>query len=163
MPVVFVSVGSNVERERNIRGSLRALRERFGPLLVSPVYETAPVGFTGAPFYNLVVAFATELAPRDVLIALADIEAAHGRTRHSERFAPRTLDLDLLLYGDAIVAEPDLELPRPEIARYAFVLEPLAAVAPDLPHPQAGRTYHEIWAGFDKAGVTAHVVDLAFD
>jgi 2-amino-4-hydroxy-6-hydroxymethyldihydropteridine diphosphokinase len=163
MAVVFVSVGSNVEREHNIRSAVEALRQRFGPLLLSPIYETAPVGFNGTPFYNLVVAFSTALAPHEVPAALAAIEAAHGRTRQSERFAPRTLDLDLLLYGDAVIAEAELRIPRPEITRYAFVLEPLAAIASDLMHPHTGRTYGELWQAFDRGGSIAKVVDLPLD
>jgi 2-amino-4-hydroxy-6-hydroxymethyldihydropteridine diphosphokinase len=145
VPLCFVSIGSNVERERNVRGALRALRGAFGPLLLSSVYETEAIGFAGDRFYNLVAGFFTELSAPDVANALADIETAHGRERGGKRFVPRTLDLDLLLYGDAIVAEPELTLPRPEIESQAFVLEPLAETAPDLLHPRRRQTYQHLW------------------
>lgn len=163
MALCFVSIGSNVEREQNIRTALASLRERYGPLLVSSVYETLAVGFEGAPFYNLVVAFATEIPPQRVATILRDIESRQGRTRAEERFGPRTLDLDLLLYGNEIIREPSLELPRPEIGKYAFVLEPLAEVAPDLGHPRSGRCYRQSWQEFDKSGTTAKTIHLAFD
>ena len=152
MPLCFVSVGSNVERERHVRGALAALRERFGPLLVSAVYETPAIGFAGDPFYNLVVAFFTEDYPSGVAQALAAIEAAHGRERGGACFAPRTLDLDLLLYGDRVIDEPGLRLPRPDIDKYAFVMEPLAEIAPNLEHPRIGQSYRQLWEQFDKSG-----------
>jgi 2-amino-4-hydroxy-6-hydroxymethyldihydropteridine diphosphokinase len=143
-----VSIGSNVERARHVRGALAALRSRYGPLLVSAVYETPAVGFDGDPFYNLVVAFVTDEAPSAVAAALAAIERAHGRTREANRHAPRTLDLDLLLHGDTVLTEGALRLPRPEIPEYAFVLGPLAEILPDLRHPASERTYGELWAAF---------------
>jgi len=157
----FVSIGSNVERERNIRGALAALHERFGPLLVSAVHETQAVGFTGDPFYNLTVGFCTERSAGDAALALADIEIAHGRARTGERFAPRALDLDLLLYDALVIDENGLELPRPEIDKYAFVLEPLAEIAPDLVHPLSGRSYRELWNEFDKSCGPARKVALS--
>jgi len=144
--LVFVSVGSNVERERHVRGALAALRRRFGPLLISSVYETPAVGFDGDPFYNLVVAFVTAQPAREVAATMHTIEAEHGRVHGSERFGPRTLDLDLLLYGDTVLHEDGLDLPRPEITHHAFVLQPLAEIASDVPHPASGRHYGELWS-----------------
>jgi len=148
VPLCFVSIGSNIERERNIGGALRALRVHFGPLLISAVYETRAVGFEGAPFYNLVVAFASHESARQTAAVLTNIEYAHGRTRDSARFGPRTLDLDLLCYGESVVAEEGLKLPRLGIEKYAFVLEPLAEIAPDLRHAETGRCYSELWKEF---------------
>lgn len=153
MPEVFVSVGSNVDRERHIPSALEALRDRFGPLRVSSVYETAAVGFDGDPFYNLVVGFETELPLAEVAAALTLIETNHGRTRESRKFSARTLDLDLLLYGDAVVSEGKLRLPRKELTEYAFMLEPLAEIAPDLKHPLSGLRIQELWDRYEKHGL----------
>jgi len=148
---VFVSVGSNVEPARHVRAGVEALRRRFGPLRVSTVYQCPAVGFSGDDFYNLVLSFHTGEDPYAVARALHEIEAAMGRRRGGPRFASRTLDLDLILHGDAVLQEPTLRLPRPDILRYAFVLRPLAELAPDLRHPVEGRSYAELWSGFDAS------------
>jgi 2-amino-4-hydroxy-6-hydroxymethyldihydropteridine diphosphokinase len=158
MPIVFVSVGSNVERERNIGSALQALHAHFGPLLLSGVYETEAVGFTGAPFFNLVAGFHTDAPPRATAEILSNIESEHGRARNSERFAPRTLDLDLLLYGEMVADEPGIQLPRPEIGSYGFVLEPLAEIAPDLKHPRTGESYWQMWDTFRGSSLPARAV-----
>ncbi len=147
MARAFVSIGSNIDKERHIRAALAALRARFGNLTVSPVYESEAVGFDGENFYNLVVSFETTEPPRAIADALRAIESAHGRVREADRkFGPRTLDLDLILYGDAIVDEPGLRLPREEIATHAFVLRPLADIAPRAKHPLTGVTFARMWA-----------------
>jgi 2-amino-4-hydroxy-6-hydroxymethyldihydropteridine diphosphokinase len=157
MPRVWVSVGSNIERERNVAGALEALRDRFGELVVSPLYETPAVGFDGNAFYNLVVGFDTELRPAELHAVLKDIEYRHGRKRGEKRFAARTLDLDLLTWGDAVTDEGGKPLPRDEILKYAFVLAPLADVAGDERHPETGQRYVELWARFAGAGRDAMV------
>jgi len=160
MARVYVSVGSNVDRERNVRSSLDALRERFGRLDCSRVYQTEAVGFEGEPFYNLVVGFDTDLAPRELVDLLHAIEAAHGRRRDQPSFSDRSLDLDLLLYDDRVVDEPGLVLPRPEILEYAFVLGPLAELAGGLRHPLLGRSYRALWDAFDTSGQAMRPVEL---
>ncbi|OOG23033.1 2-amino-4-hydroxy-6-hydroxymethyldihydropteridine diphosphokinase [Thioalkalivibrio denitrificans] len=157
----YVSVGSNVDRERNILAAVRALDERFGRLVVSPVYETGAVGFEGDPFLNLIVGFDTDLPPEVVVDVLKSIERAQGRTLESNGFKPRTLDLDLILYGDRVLKTPKLELPRDEILRYAFVLGPLADIAPDLRHPVLDRTMEELWSDFDRDGQWLRRVEVA--
>ncbi|WP_296898383.1 2-amino-4-hydroxy-6-hydroxymethyldihydropteridine diphosphokinase [Thiohalocapsa sp.] len=142
----WISVGSNMDRERSIRGAIADLRAAFGPLVVSPVYETEAVGFEGEPFYNLVVGFDTPLGVAAINQTLRNIEDAHGRVRGPNKFAPRTLDLDLLTWGEATGILDGYELPRDEILKYAFVLAPLADVAPHERHPVDGRSYAELWA-----------------
>lgn len=151
MPRVYVGIGSNIQPEANVRAGIGGLRAHFGSLRVSPVYRTAAVGFVADDFYNLVAAFDTELDVHAVVAVLREIEQRRGRARGGARFSSRTLDIDLLLYGEAVVEHPELCLPRPEITRYAFVLRPLADLAPSLRHPLLGVSVAELWAGFDAA------------
>lgn len=148
---IYVSAGSNIQPASNLRAGLLELARHFGALSVSSVYRTAAVGFDGDDFLNLVVSFETGCSPVEVVAILDGIEAAAGRERHEARFAPRTLDLDLLTYDDLVVDGPEIKLPRADILRYAFVLGPLAEMAPDLVHPVEGLTMRELWAGFDAA------------
>ncbi len=150
MPRAWLSIGSNIDREHNIRGAIGSLQAIFGELVLSSIYESQAVGFDGDPFYNLVAGLETTL-PADRLNAhLREIEQRHGRVRSREKFAPRTLDIDLLLYGDQIIDEGGVTVPRDEIGRYAFVLQPLAEVAGQTRDPVTGRTYQELWDAFDQ-------------
>ena len=161
MPTGYISIGSNIDKEANIPSSLEALTRTFGNLLTSSVYETEPVGFVGDSFYNLVVRFESDLTAKEVAKQLRQIELDHGRTRESQKFSARTLDLDLILYGDQIISDGRLQIPRDEIERYAFVLEPLAEIAPSEKHPISGKTYQELWQEFDKSGTQPIKVELA--
>ena len=160
MARVYVSIGSNVEPEPHVRSAIRALRAGFGPLIVSPVYRSRAVGFDGDDFLNLVVGFDTARDPGAVQAGLRRIEADNGRVRGAARFAPRTLDLDLLTYGDQVIEAEGLSVPRAEIVRYAFVLRPLADIAATERHPVDGRSYAELWAAFDASGQPLHAIDF---
>lgn len=153
MTEVFLSIGSNINPEVHIPAAIDDLRAVFGPLRLSSTYETAAVGFAGPPFHNLIVALDSDREPRDIARVCREIEERHGRTRQSQKFSSRTLDVDLILYGDTVTEESPPHLPRDEITRYAFVLEPLAEIAPEHRHPVTGQTYAELWAGFDKSGL----------
>lgn len=147
---IYISLGSNIERERHMRAALAALHAQFADLQCSSIYESEPVGFQGDNFFNAVAACDTEKPVRAVVQSLAAIEAQQGRVRTAERFAARTLDLDLLLYGDLVVQEQDIKLPRAEILTHAFVLCPLAQIAPDTLHPVVRKTYAELWRDFPR-------------
>ncbi|UOA09091.1 2-amino-4-hydroxy-6-hydroxymethyldihydropteridine diphosphokinase [Methylobacter sp. S3L5C] len=153
MPKCFISIGSNIDKDKNTLISLQELERHFGELTVSSIYETEPVGFIGDSFYNLVVGFNSELSVKEVAKQLRQIELDNGRTRNSQKFSPRTLDLDLILYNDVILNDGRLQIPRDEIERYAFVLEPLAEIAPNLTHPTSHISYAKLWEKFDKTNL----------
>ncbi len=146
----LVGLGSNLERSKNLRLGVAELRERFGPLLLSPVYRSPAVGFDGPDFYNLVAAFDTDQAPDELVAAIEDIHRRAGRDRRGERLSSRTLDIDLLLYGDCVQDEPPL--PRDDVLEYAFVLKPLVDIAPELRHPVSGRTLLDHWRDMLASG-----------
>ncbi len=129
------------DREGTIRNALARLAEHddIQVLRVSALRETDPVGYEDQPrFLNGVALLETILGPRELLEVLLGVERDLGRTRHGPRFGPRTIDLDLLLYGDEVVDEPGLEVPHPRMTERAFVLEPLAELDPDLVIPGRG-------------------------
>ncbi len=163
MPWVWISVGSNVDRERSIRGAVKALRDRFGELVLSSVYEGPSVGSSGPRFYNMVAGFDTDVSISELNHWLHQTETAFGRVRQPDKNAPRTLDMDLLTYGDQIGVIDGCRLPRDEILRYAFVLAPLAEVAPDKRHLTDGRRYAELWAGFPKAAQPIERLSIPLD
>lgn len=160
MARVYVGIGSNIERENNIRAAVRALRQRFDTLILSQVYESHPVGFEGADFYNLVVGFKTSLPIEQLLDELRTIEQNHGRKRNGKRFDARTLDLDLLLYNGLVRHDDTVNVPRPEILQYAFMLRPLAEIAPTQAHPENGKNFSELWKEFGENQQELRPVDL---
>jgi 2-amino-4-hydroxy-6-hydroxymethyldihydropteridine diphosphokinase len=148
MPDVYVAAGSNVEPEKNLARALDELEQAFGDLAISPAYRNRAVGFDGADFINLVVGFRAAVPPRQVKQALERIEESCGRPRAAPKWGPRTMDLDILLYDQVVSDEPGLILPRPDLLRRAFMLKPLADLAPGLQHPTQHRTIGELWADF---------------
>ncbi len=149
-----------MDRTCNIRSGVNALREQFGELTLSRVYDSAAVGFNGANFFNLVVGFDSAQSVQEIVTALQLIEAEHGRKREEKRFAPRPLDLDLLLYDNLVLNKGKIHIPRDEILKYAFVLCPLAEIAPQQIHPVTGRTFLQLWRAFDDTGQQLSPVDL---
>lgn len=152
---VAVGVGSNLgDREAYIARGVSGLVDVLRNLRVSPVYETAPRGdVRQRDFLNLCCVGATEAPARSVLETLQGLERAAGRRRTGRRFGPRTLDLDLLLYGERVLREPGLEVPHPRLAERAFVLIPLRDVAPGWRHPVLERTVTEMAGEVDTRGV----------
>lgn len=151
MAQVLLGIGSNIERERYIVAGLDALQRMFGDFTHSSVYDSAAVGFEGQPFLNLVVGVQTKLSVVALARQLRAIEVEHGRPEHAERFSARQLDIDILTYDDLVGVIDGVELPREEILYNAFVLAPLAELVPEAIHPVEGKTYAELWGGFDKS------------
>jgi 2-amino-4-hydroxy-6-hydroxymethyldihydropteridine diphosphokinase len=160
MARVYVSIGSNIDRAAHVRLGVSGLRERYRNVILSTVYETRAVGFDGDDFYNLVAGFDTDETVHEVSTGLREIERAAGRGRGAERFVARTLDLDLLLYDDLVLDDGAIKLPRDEILEYAFVLGPLAEIAGAARHPVLGKSFGELWQGFDRAGESLEPVQL---
>ncbi len=146
MKTIYLGLGSNIgDRQANLEAALAGL-PAIGVRVTraSPVYETEPVDFTDQRwFLNLVVEAETELFPLQLLARLQRIERDLGRVRTVAR-GPRTLDIDILLYGQAVIQRPDLEIPHPRMAERRFVLAPLADLAPDLRHPVTRKTVREL-------------------
>ncbi|MDE2050260.1 MAG: 2-amino-4-hydroxy-6-hydroxymethyldihydropteridine diphosphokinase [Gammaproteobacteria bacterium] len=151
MPEVYIAAGSNIEPERHLAMAAGELERRFPGVRFSPWYRNTAVGFEGDDFINLVAGFATGLPVSELLACLHAIEALCGRPREAPRWAPRSMDLDVLLYGDLVCQEPHLKLPRPDLLKRAYMLGPLAVLAPDLVHPTERRTIGELWSRFDRA------------
>jgi len=151
VPAVYVAAGSNVAPERNLERAVEELEREFPGTRFSPWYRNRAVGFTGDDFINLVAGFDTTLPVHAVLARLHAIESRCGRPRDAPRWAPRTMDLDVLLYGDLVCDEPGLKLPRPDLLKRAYVLGPLAQLAPGVLHPTAGATIGELWQRFDQS------------
>ncbi|HEY7866935.1 MAG TPA: 2-amino-4-hydroxy-6-hydroxymethyldihydropteridine diphosphokinase [Psychromonas sp.] len=148
MAEVFIGIGSSINRAENIRSGIASLQAEFGELLLSPLYESEAVGFSGGNFYNLVVKLHTEQNIAELINMLKSTERRHGRPEKSSKFSPRTLDLDLLLYDQQI--DPEFDLPRGEILKNAFVLKPLSELAPTLRHPILGETYRALWSRYPQ-------------
>jgi len=146
MAKAYLSLGSNLDAEANLRSAITALRERFGDVVLSPVYRTKSVGFDGTDFLNAAAIIDTDLDPLALNDWLHALEDAHGRDRSGPRYSDRTLDIDVVLFDERMFEGPgNLRIPRPEL-KHAFVLRPLADIAADTIVPGTGRTLEQLWA-----------------
>lgn len=159
MPQVFVAAGSNVEPELNLALACSELARVFGEVRFSPWYRNRAVGFEGDDFINLVVGFETALPVRDVIARLREIETLCGRPREAPKWAPRSMDLDILLYDDLVCEDTQFKLPRPDLLKRAFMLGPLADIAPNVVHPTAHATIGDLWKRFDRDAHSLHRID----
>ena len=161
MAEIYISLGSNINRQHHIEQGLNALADAFGSLKLSSLFESEAVGFAGKAFYNMVAGVNTDQTLAQVATTLRSIEFAHGRSENVKKFSPRTLDLDLLLYDDEVADSP-AQIPREEITTNAFVLWPLAEVAGHLTHPILRKSYEELWQQYDKNQQQLKIVPLVW-
>lgn len=151
MTLVALSLGSNSDPEHHLVAGLNALQAKFGALRVSSVFESAPVGFTGANFLNLAVVIETADSLEELARYLKWLEDQHGRVRSEPRFSGRTLDIDILTFGDLCGVHAGIVLPREEVVENAHVLCPLAQLCGGCLHAPSGRTYAQLWDAYDKS------------
>lgn len=160
MPVVYLGLGSNVDPEENLRLGVNELRRRYGDLVISSTYQNAAVGFEGDDFWNLVVGFESDDGPASIHDEIEVIHGLAGRRRGTDQYSSRPLDIDLLLYGDLVIDEPPMRLPRSDVLAYSFVLRPLSEIAPGFVHPATGRKLQDHWQECDAAGHPLTLVDV---
>ena len=161
MHSAYLSLGSNLDPERHLRAAAVALRERFGDVVFSSVLRTPAVGFDGPDFLNAAAIVRTDLSVHALDAWLHALEAARGRDRSTPRLSSRTLDIDIVFYDVLIIDDTvhgsHLQLPRPEL-QHAFVLQPLAQIAPDFRDPISGRTLAQLWAAHPQHATPLPVV-----
>ena len=148
---VTLSLGSNIERYKHINAALGALESEFGEVISSPIYESDAVGFDGSAFLNSIAIIQTHKSLTDVILILKAIEDLHGRDRSGPKFSPRTLDIDVVTYGDWHGMHEGIELPRVELFKNAFVLRPMADLLPTQNVPGHSLTYGQLWQNFDQS------------
>lgn len=158
---VFVAAGSNVEPERNLERACAEIAHHWPDAQFSRAYRNAAVGFDGPDFINLVVGFSAAQPLHSVIEKLRGIETNCGRPRYAPKWASRTMDLDVLLYGDHVEKTADYTLPRPDLLKRPYMLGPLAEIAPEVVHPVLHKTIGELWAEFDRDGHAMQVVKLS--
>ena len=150
MARVYLSLGANLEPRRHLAAAVEALRQRFGQITVSPAYRSQSVGFDGADFVNMAVGLDTDLSPETLNDWLHALEDRQGRRRDVPRYSDRTLDIDIVFYDALVIDGPGhLQIPRNEL-QHAFVLRPIADIAPAFRHPVSGLSMAELWAAFPQ-------------
>jgi len=150
MTAVYVAIGGNIEPERRLPQAAHELRRRFAAVKFSGVYRNPAYGFEGAEFYNAVARFDTTLGIDALLDELHAIEERCGRAREAAKWAPRAMDIDLLLYGECSARAARYELPRPDLLRRSYMLAPLAELDPELRHPLSGRRIADHWSELSR-------------
>jgi 2-amino-4-hydroxy-6-hydroxymethyldihydropteridine diphosphokinase len=155
--IVYLSLGTNLgDRLGNLQEAVTSLPPQVNVLAQSSVYKTAPWGYTDQPeFLNQVIQAETDLAPGDLITFLKKLETDLGR-QPSFRYGPRLIDIDILFYGELVTDGPDLVIPHPRLHERAFVLVPLAEIAPDLRHPKIGKDVRELLEQLDPSGIEQH-------
>jgi len=158
--LAYLSLGSNVEPETHLRNAVSALRERFGDVVVSPVYRTPAVGFKGPDFLNAIAVIDCDIHPFALNEWAHALEVVQGRDRRDASYSNRTLDVDIIYFGDLVLEGPgEFLLPRPEL-HHAFVLKPLADVAPEFVDPVRNMTLARLWAAHPDAATPPIKVDI---
>ena len=147
---VFLSLGSNIDPEENLQYACGELKKTFGNIQISSVYRNKPIGFKGNDFLNMVVKVKSTFNPNQMLDFLGSLESATGRDIGTDAFDSRALDIDMILYNNLVHPERPFRIPRQDIELYSFVLCPLAEIDPDGIHPVTGKTFKDLWEGFDQ-------------
>ncbi|HKC16219.1 MAG TPA: 2-amino-4-hydroxy-6-hydroxymethyldihydropteridine diphosphokinase [Steroidobacteraceae bacterium] len=160
MPRVYVAIGGNIEPERRFALAAHELRRRFSGILFSTCYRNPAFGFKGADFLNAVAGFDTEASADQVLADLHEIELRCGRGRDDPKWAPRAMDIDLLLYGATVAETAPYRLPRPDLLLRSYMLAPLAQIAPQLRHPLTGRSMADHWRELAREPHQLEALDL---
>ena len=157
---VFVAAGSNVEPEKNLARACAEIKHSWHDVVFSKAYRNVAVGFDGPDFINLVLGFTTPQPLEAVIARLRAIETRCGRPRFAPKWASRTMDLDVLLFGDVVEKTAEYTLPRPDLLKRPYMLGPMAEIAPDIMHPTADKTIGLLWKEFDRDGHAMNAVDL---
>lgn len=160
MARVYLSIGSNIERQKHICSALDALSNEFEKLTLSSIYESESVGFQGEHFFNLAAGIDTGASVGELLTVLRRIEYDNGRRRGEPKFSSRTLDIDILTYDDIVGTVDDVVLPRSELIKNAFVLQPMAELAPQELHPALNISYADLWASYSNTSQKLWIVDF---
>jgi len=157
---VFVAAGSNLEPEKHLVRACADIKHSWHDAVFSRAYRNVAVGFDGPDFINLVLGFTTP-QPLDAVIArLRAIETQCGRPRFAPKWASRTMDLDVLLFGDRVEKTTEYTLPRPDLLKRPYMLGPMAEIAPEVMHPTANKTIGKLWEEFDGDGHAMTAVEL---
>ncbi len=157
----YLSLGSNIEAEANLRSAIVALRERFGNIVLSNAYVFPAVGFEGGDFLNAAMIIDSDLDPNALNDWLHALEDLHGRDRSGPRYGDRSLDIDIVFYDDLVLEGPGhLQIPRDEL-RHAFVLKPLAEIAPGFIDPRTGNPLREMWRAHPEFAIERAALALA--
>jgi 2-amino-4-hydroxy-6-hydroxymethyldihydropteridine diphosphokinase len=151
---VYVAAGSNVEPEKNLERACAQIAHTWPDARFSRAYRNVAVGFDGPDFINLVVGFSAAQPLAQVIERLRGIETHCGRPRYAPKWASRSMDLDVLLFGNLVEKTADYTLPRPDLLKRPYMLGPLAEIAPDVIHPTANKTIAQLWSEFDRAAHT---------
>jgi 2-amino-4-hydroxy-6-hydroxymethyldihydropteridine diphosphokinase len=157
---VYVAAGSNVEPEKNLARACQEIANTWPDVHFSRAYRNRAVGFEGPDFINMVLGFRTDDSLESVLARLRDIEILCGRPRNAPKWASRTMDLDVLLFGDRVEKTADYTLPRPDLLKRPYMLGPMAEIAPGVKHPIAGKTIGELWQEFDRDAHSMNPVSI---
>ena len=158
---VFLSIGSNIDPEENLKYACRELKKAFGNIQISSVYRNKSIGFEGNDFLNMVVKVKSTFSPSEMLDFLGRVESATGRDIGTGVFDSRTLDIDMILYGDLVHPEEPLKIPRKDIELYSFVLCPLAEIDPNGIHTVIGKTFKDLWESFEQEKHPLNKVSIA--
>ena len=151
MAKVYVSVGTNIDREKHTKAAIKELNQRFDELRLSSIYEAESVGYDGENYFNFVASFTTDLSVGELSKTLKKIEADYGRLPNTPINAGRIIDIDILTYDDLVGVIDGVQLPRDEITKNAYVLLPLAELAANTLHPVKRVSYQELWQAFDQS------------